>query len=144
MTVDAAIDYRIADLETLELPQASFDLAYSSLTFHYIRDFGRLVRMVHHALTPGTHFVFTIEHPIYMAAAHPHWTRDEDGRKTWPVNGYSVEGARRTGGAGSRSAVERGAADEALIQAVVTAVNEFSGAAPQSDDLTMLAVSYRA
>lgn len=96
MTVDAAIDYRIADLETLELPQASFDLAYSSLTFHYIRDFGRLVRMVHHALTPGTHFVFTIEHPIYMAAAHPHWTRDEDGRKTWPVNGYSVEGERRT------------------------------------------------
>jgi len=31
-----------------------------------------------------------------MAAAHPRWTADEDGRKTWPVNGYSAEGARRT------------------------------------------------
>ena len=31
-----------------------------------------------------------------MAAAHPHWIADEDGRKTWPVNGYSVEGERRT------------------------------------------------
>ena len=30
-----------------------------------------------------------------MAAAHPHWIADEDGRKTWPVNGYSVEGERR-------------------------------------------------
>ncbi|HEX7911912.1 MAG TPA: hypothetical protein VF534_27990 [Paraburkholderia sp.] len=30
-----------------------------------------------------------------MAAAHPHWISDEYGRKTWPVNGYSVEGERR-------------------------------------------------
>ena len=36
------------------------------------------------------------EHPIFMAAAHPHWLLDEDGRKTWPVNGYSVQGERRT------------------------------------------------
>ena len=66
------------------------------MTFHYLRDFDRLVRMSHAALVPGGDFVFTIEHPIYMAAAHPHWIADEDGRKTWPVNGYSVEGERRT------------------------------------------------
>lgn len=95
-TSDAAIEYRIADLETLELPAAAFDLAYSALTFHYLHDFDRLVRMIHAALVPGGDFVFTIEHPIYMAAAHPHWIADEDGRKTWPVNGYSVEGERRT------------------------------------------------
>lgn len=95
-TSDAAIEYRIADLETLELPAGAFDLAYSALTFHYLRDFDRLVRMIHTALVPGGDFVFTIEHPIYMAAAHPHWTADEDGRKTWPVNGYSVEAERRT------------------------------------------------
>lgn len=95
-TVDPAIEYRIADLEILELPKASFDFAYSALTFHYIRDFARLVRMIHSALTPGSHFVFTIEHPIFMAAAHPHWVTLEDGRKTWPVDGYSIEGERRT------------------------------------------------
>ena len=95
-TSDVAIEYRIADLETLELPATAFDLAYSALTFHYLRDFDRLVRMIHAALVPGGDFVFTIEHPIYMAAAHPHWIADEDGRKTWPVNGYSVEGERRT------------------------------------------------
>ena len=95
-TRDAAIEYRIADLETLELPEAAFDLAYSALTLHYLRDFGRLVRVVHKALVPGGGFVFTIEHPIFMAAAHPHWIADEDGRKTWPVNGYSIEGERRT------------------------------------------------
>ena len=92
----AGIEYRIADLETLELPEAAFDLVYSALTFHYVRDFERLIRMIHAAMAPGGDLVFTIEHPIFMAAAHPHWTLDEDGRKTWPVNGYSVEGERRT------------------------------------------------
>ncbi|WP_324752573.1 class I SAM-dependent methyltransferase [Roseovarius sp. Pro17] len=95
-TEDAGIEYRIADLETLELPEAAFDLVYSALTFHYVRDFERLIRMIHAALAPGGDLVFTIEHPIFMAAAHPRWTLDEDGRKTWPVNGYSIEGERRT------------------------------------------------
>lgn len=95
-TPDPAIEYRIADLETLELPKAAFDLVYSALAFHYVGDFCRLARMIHAALVPGGDLVFTIEHPIFMAAAHPKWIADEDGRKTWPVNGYSVEGERRT------------------------------------------------
>ncbi|OKO71416.1 class I SAM-dependent methyltransferase [Bradyrhizobium sp. AS23.2] len=96
ITSDNAITYRTADIETLELPEAAFDLAYSALTFHYINDFQRLVHMVHRSLVPGAEFVFTIEHPIFMAAAHPRWFEDEDGRKTWPVNRYAVEGERRT------------------------------------------------
>lgn len=95
-TSDAMIRYLRADLETLNLPAASFDFAYSALTFHYIRDFNRLVNMIHRALTPGAGFVFTIEHPIFMAAAHPHLIEDEDGRRTWPVNRYAIEGERRT------------------------------------------------
>ena len=95
-TQDTAIDYRIADLETLDLPAAAFDLVYSALTFHYVQDFARLIRMIHAALTPRGDLVFTIEHPIFMAAAHPRWTADDDGRKTWPVNGYAREGERRT------------------------------------------------
>jgi len=95
-TSDPAIEYRIADLEELRLAPAAFDFAYSALAFRYVEDFGRLVREVHNALTPGAHFVFTIEHPIYMAATHPRWWTDEDGRKTWPVNRYAIEGERRT------------------------------------------------
>jgi SAM-dependent methyltransferase len=95
-TKESGIAYRIADLETLDLPELAFDLIYSALTFHYVRDFERLIRMIHAALTPAGNLVFTIEHPIFMAAAHPHWTLDEDGRKTWPVNGYSIEGERHT------------------------------------------------
>jgi len=95
-TPDPAIEYRIADLDDLQLPPAAFDLAYSALTFHYVEDFARLIATLVQSLAPGGHLVFTIEHPIYMAAAKPDWLRDADGRLTWPVNGYSEEGERRT------------------------------------------------
>lgn len=95
-TSDAAVEYRIADLEHLELAEAAFDFAYSSLAFHYVEDFGRLAKCVYDALTPGSHFLFTIEHPIYMAPAHPGWVTDADGRRSWPLDGYSLEGPRVT------------------------------------------------
>ncbi|RDI52418.1 class I SAM-dependent methyltransferase [Microvirga subterranea] len=95
-TADPAIAYRIADLDALVLPEDAFDLAYSSLAFHYVADFGRLVTALHRSLAPGGDLVFSIEHPILMAAAHPRWGTDEDGRPTWPVNRYAIEGERRT------------------------------------------------
>ncbi|WP_333921540.1 MULTISPECIES: hypothetical protein [unclassified Bradyrhizobium] len=36
-TADGAITYRIADLDTLELPKATLDLAHSALTFYCLR-----------------------------------------------------------------------------------------------------------
>ncbi|WP_064695920.1 class I SAM-dependent methyltransferase [Rhizobium aegyptiacum] len=95
-TSDAAVTYKIADLEHLELAEAAFDFAYSSLALHYIEDFTGLVATVHRALLPGSHFVFTIEHPIYMAPSRPDWARDAEARRIWPLDRYCVEGARRT------------------------------------------------
>ncbi|WP_428426233.1 class I SAM-dependent methyltransferase [Pararhizobium sp.] len=95
-TSDPAIVYSKADLEVLELPEASFDLVYSSLAFHYLKDLEALLARVHAALVTGGQLVFSIEHPIYMAPAHPGWSKDTDGRATWPVNGYLDEGARTT------------------------------------------------
>ncbi len=95
-TADPAVEYRIADLESLELPEGAFDLAYSALAFHYVQDFERLMRVIHKALAANGNLVFTIEHPVFMAATHPHWIVDDVGRKSWPVNGYSIEGERRT------------------------------------------------
>lgn len=94
-TSDPAIEYRIEDLDVAELPEASFDFAYSALAFHYVEDFGRLVKVIYNSLTPGSHLVFEIEHPILMAADNAGWIEYE-GRETWPVNGYSIEGARRS------------------------------------------------
>ena len=95
-TADRHVRYLRADLETLDLRAESFDLAYSSLALHYVEDFGRLIGEVSRALVAGGHFVFSIEHPIYMASIKPGWLAREDGGRTWPVDHYAIEGARVT------------------------------------------------
>jgi SAM-dependent methyltransferase len=90
------ITYERADLEHLSLPEASFDLAYSSLALHYIADFRGVARCVHASLVEGGRFVFSIEHPIYMASRAPDWVMDGSGRASWPVDGYCREGPRTT------------------------------------------------
>ncbi|MDQ0669820.1 bifunctional 2-polyprenyl-6-hydroxyphenol methylase/3-demethylubiquinol 3-O-methyltransferase UbiG [Pseudomonas sp. W2I6] len=96
MTSSSAITYGIADLEKLDLPNAAFDLGYSSLAFHYIVDLKGLFARIHQALVPGGWLVFSIEHPIFMAPRQPGWLIDEQGRKSWPVDSYQIEGPRVT------------------------------------------------
>jgi SAM-dependent methyltransferase len=98
---DDAITYEQADLETLRLPQAAFDLAYSSLAFHYVEDAARLYREIRGALVQGGRLLFSTEHPIYMAPSHPRWLTHE-GVTAWPVNNYLLEGPRTTEWLGAR------------------------------------------
>jgi SAM-dependent methyltransferase len=93
---NARISYARADLEQLELPPESFDLAYSSLAFHYAEDAARLFRTIRAALAPGGRLVFSTEHPIYMAPRRADWITGPDGRKSWPVDSYQMEGQRTT------------------------------------------------
>jgi SAM-dependent methyltransferase len=94
-TADPAIRYARADLERFDLPAGAFDLAYSSLALHYVVNLDGLLAVAHDALVPGGHLVFSVEHPIYTAPTHPGWV-EVNGHKTWPVDGYSVEGPRET------------------------------------------------
>jgi SAM-dependent methyltransferase len=95
-TQDAAIAYTRADLESFEPAPASFDVVYSSLTFHYIADLERLLSSVYRSLHSGGSFVFSVEHPLYTAPADPRWSADLAGRKSWPINDYLYEGPRST------------------------------------------------
>ncbi|WP_438023465.1 class I SAM-dependent methyltransferase [Sorangium sp. So ce233] len=95
-TSDEAIAYARADLERLDLPEAAFDFAYSSLALHYIENLDGLLSTVRRALAPGGRLVFSVEHPIYTAPSRPGWRVEADGRKTWPVDSYLAEGPRTT------------------------------------------------
>jgi len=90
-TNDDRISYSRADLERVKLPRSSFDLVYSSLAFHYLKNLERLMSQIHQSLRPRGSLVFSVEHPIYTAPSKPKWTR-----KTWPVDGYLNEGPRTT------------------------------------------------
>ena len=94
-TADTAIAYERADLDRLDLPAASFDLAYSALTLHYLEHLDAMLATVHRALVPGGSLVFSAEHPIYTAPSTPHWV-GEPGHRTWPLDDYLKEGPRST------------------------------------------------
>jgi SAM-dependent methyltransferase len=95
-TRDPAIVYLRADLETFRPDAAAFNLAYSSLAFHYLEHLDRLFGRVRAALVPGGRFVFSVEHPVMTAPADPAWSVDARGRDIWPVSGYLDEGRRST------------------------------------------------
>jgi ubiquinone/menaquinone biosynthesis C-methylase UbiE len=95
-TTDNAIIYRQEDLEQLKLPEDTYDLAYSSLTLHYIEDLPKLLKTIYRSLKSGGYVVFSLEHPIYTAPKNPDWLIDKDGQKSWAVNNYQTEGQRIT------------------------------------------------
>lgn len=94
-THDPAIRYLKADLERLSLPSSCFDLAYSSLALHYVKNLRGLMSTVRRSLVLGGSLVFSVEHPIYTAPFSPRW-RTASGSKFWPVDGYLDEGPRST------------------------------------------------
>ena len=96
LTQDPQITYRLTDIERLELPDASFDLVYSSLALHYIEDFGSVCAVIRRLLVPGGRLVFSVEHPIFTAPSNPGWQTDPTGIESWPLNNYLLEGARIT------------------------------------------------
>jgi SAM-dependent methyltransferase len=95
-TQDPGVTYDLADIEHLALPDASFDLVYSSLTLHYIADFGAVCVTIRRLLVPGGRLVFSVEHPLFTAPRHPGWRTETDGSKVWPINDYLLEGRRVT------------------------------------------------
>jgi SAM-dependent methyltransferase len=96
LTEDPGITYVRMDLERPDLPRARFDLAYSSLAFHYVVDLEGLLASLHGALAPGGRLVASMEHPIFTAPRTPGWLVGADGRRHWPLDSYLLEGPRVT------------------------------------------------
>ncbi|KAF2250930.1 methyltransferase type 11 [Trematosphaeria pertusa] len=92
------IQYRVADLNDIELESNTYDLVYSSLALHYLPNasFTRLLAQIHDSLKPGGRFVFSAEHPIYTAPSNPALQKLPDGSEVWPLNWYADEGLRET------------------------------------------------
>jgi SAM-dependent methyltransferase len=95
-TSDPVVTYERGDLERLDLPAAAFEVAYASLSLHYVGDLDRLLATVHRALVPGGRLVASVEHPLFTAPTRPGWGADGDGRRVWPVDAYLEEGPRTT------------------------------------------------
>ena len=96
VTTAVQVRYERHDLDHLALPAASFDVAYSSLTLHYLADLTGFLDAVYRALVPGGVFVGSLEHPVFTAPSRPAFAQDSDGTLRWPLDSYFGEGVRTT------------------------------------------------
>lgn len=76
-----------------------FDLIYSSLAFHYIKDFDMLMRDCNHLLNDGGILLFSQEHPITTCSVNDsnHYLVNEEGERTaYCMSHYADTGLRTT------------------------------------------------
>lgn len=97
LTDDPAITYLRMPIEDIDFPGSTFDIAISSLAFHYIESFEAVCRKVRACLKPGGSFIFSVEHPIFTCRDEQDWHYDAHGKPMfWPVDRYQSEGRRTT------------------------------------------------
>ena len=91
------VEYKQIAMEDMAFPADSFDIVISSLAFHYTPDFQKICQLIHHSLTPGGDFIFSVEHPVFTAHGVQEWVYDEEQKPAhWPIDNYFTEGKRDT------------------------------------------------
>jgi SAM-dependent methyltransferase len=90
------ITYRLEAIEAVHSEPDRFELIVSSLAFHYVEDYRRLLDNIAIWLTPGGVLVFSTEHPIYTARLPGEgWLLDPRGERVgWRIDDYFQEGQR--------------------------------------------------
>ncbi len=91
------IEYMNISMTEISTLGESFDLVYSSLAFHYIEDFDKLMLDIAGLMNTGGMLLFSQEHPIYTASENGqgHYILDEHGNKSgYCFSHYQVPGRR--------------------------------------------------
>lgn len=92
------ITYLNMPMEEIGQLSDTFDVVVSSLAFHYVEDFGGVIKNVYELLVPGGIFLFSQENPLCTChSGGDRWTRDENGNKLHlNLANYGVEGERES------------------------------------------------
>ncbi|MDD4493096.1 MAG: class I SAM-dependent methyltransferase [Eubacteriales bacterium] len=94
---DSKIEYINMSITEIDSLTETFDLVYSSLAFHYIENFKKLIRDINHLLEKGGYLLYSQEHPIITATIDGagHFNRNEQGeRVSYTFSNYNQSGKR--------------------------------------------------
>lgn len=75
-----------------------FDFIYSSLAFHYVRDFNAFAETMYSVLNTGGYLLFSQEHPIITSTVDGkgHFNKDENGNRiSYTFSDYNRSGERK-------------------------------------------------
>lgn len=89
------INMSMTDISNLN---EKFDFIYSSLAFHYVKDFDNFAKNMFSILNDGGRLLFSQEHPIITATVdgNGHFNKDENGtRVSYTFSNYNEQGERK-------------------------------------------------
>lgn len=96
---DSKIEYKVLKMEDISSLSQKFDIVYSSLAFHYIENFDKLLKDINNLLNPNGMLIFSQESPINIATSKESETEKNkieiDGIKYHLLKGYCKEGERK-------------------------------------------------
>lgn len=92
------IEYLNMSMTDISKLSDKFDLIYSSLAFHYVKDFDTFAKDMFSLLSNGGQLLFSQEHPIITATVdgNGHFNKDDNGnRVSYTFSNYNEPGERR-------------------------------------------------
>ena len=94
---DEKIKYKNMNMTAISELDTTFDFIYSSLAFHYVKDFDDFCKKMYAALNRGGQLLFSQEHPIITATidGKGHFDYDENGNRiSYTFADYNRSGER--------------------------------------------------
>ena len=91
------IDYINMSMTDINRLNEKFDFVYSSLAFHYIEDFEKLIKDIYNLLNSDGQLLYSQEHPIITATINGkgHFNRNEQGERiSYTFSNYNQPGKR--------------------------------------------------
>lgn len=97
-SADDKIEYRNMSMTDISELSEKFDFLYSSLAFHYVKDFDTFAKDMYSVLNAGGQLLFSQEHPIITATVDGagHFNKDENGNRiSYTFSNYNQSGERK-------------------------------------------------
>lgn len=94
---DEKIEYKVFPMEELSSMKEKFDIVFSSLAFHYIEDFDKLIKDIYNRLNINGILLFSQEHPLVTATKLSNKDNkklDINGKRFFLLSDYNVVGKR--------------------------------------------------
>ncbi|MBU3217511.1 methyltransferase domain-containing protein [Clostridium estertheticum] len=90
------IEYIHLDMNDISTIEDKFDIVYSSLAFHYVKSFSKLLRDINYLLKDNGLLIYSQEHPLTTAPKQgPIWTLDENKKPLfYNLSDYMESGER--------------------------------------------------
>ena len=95
---DENIKYKVMAMENINEIEEKFDIVISSLAFHYVKDYEKLIKDIYNLLNDNGILIFSIDHPLRIASKFETWMKKNytkiNGKWFLLVSDYNREGIR--------------------------------------------------